>query len=113
MPRGGRIGVGGRCRRYDRGISVVRVEPMDNSRAYQRASCAVVALAAVLVLSGCLATKVVTVPVKVAYGAGKLAVKGTAAAVRAVVPGERDDDKADDATDTPKPQPESAQAKPH
>ena len=37
-------------------------------------------------LQGCLATKVVTVPVKVAYGTGKLAVKGTAAAVRAVVP---------------------------
>ena len=48
---------------------------------------AVVAMAG---LQGCLVTKVVTVPVKVAYGVGKLAVKGTAAAVRAVVP---DDDK--------------------
>ena len=48
--------------------------------------CALLALLAMLGTSGCLATKVVTVPVKVAYGAGKLAAKGTAAAVRAVVP---------------------------
>ncbi len=47
-------------------------------------------LGLMLALQGCLATKVVTVPVKVAYGASKLVVKGTAAAVRAVVP---DDDE--------------------
>ena len=43
-------------------------------------------LAAMTALPGCLATKVVTVPVKAAYGTTKLVVKGTAAAVRAVVP---------------------------
>ncbi len=48
------------------------------------------ALAAIFGLQGCLATKVVTVPVKVAYGTTKLVVKGTAAAVRAIVP---DDDE--------------------
>lgn len=53
---------------------------------FQRATTMAVAVAAMLALQGCLATKIVTVPVKVAYGAGKLAVKGTAAAVRAVVP---------------------------
>ena len=55
------------------------------------------AITAMLGLQGCLATKVVTVPVKVAYGAGKLAVKGTAAAVRAVVPD-------DEQEETPPPQ---------
>ena len=45
-------------------------------------------------LQGCL-TSVVTAPVKIVYGAGKLAVKGTAAAVRAVVP-DGDDKKKDD-----------------
>ena len=47
-------------------------------------------LAVMPAVQGCLATKVVTVPVKVAYGASKLVFKGTAAAVRAVVP---DDDE--------------------
>ncbi len=51
--------------------------------------CALV-LATAPALQGCLATKVVTVPVKAAYGAGKLVVKGTAAAVRAVVPDEEE-----------------------
>ncbi len=46
---------------------------------------------AVVSLSGCI-TSVVTVPAKVAYGTGKLAVKGTAAAVRAVVPNSPDHD---------------------
>ncbi len=49
-----------------------------------------------LAVQGCLVTKVVTVPVKVAYGTGKLVVKGTAAAVRAVVP---DDDEKPPAQD--------------
>ena len=52
-----------------------------------------VALAA-MSLQGCL-TSVVTAPVKIVYGAGKLAVKGTAAAVRAVTPSS-DDKKTDD-----------------
>ena len=38
-----------------------------------------------LLLQGCI-TKVVTVPVKVAYGTTKVAVKGTAAVVGAVIP---------------------------
>lgn len=42
-------------------------------------------------LTGCL-TSVVTLPVKVAYGTGKLAVKGTAAAVRAVIPNDEYED---------------------
>lgn len=58
----------------------------------QRTSGLVVAVAAMLALQGCLATKIVTVPVKVVYGTGKLAVKGTAAAVRAVVPDDEDED---------------------
>lgn len=58
---------------------------------------------AALALQGCLATKVVTVPVKVVYGTGKLAVKGTAAAVRAVVPG--DDDKKPQESPPADPQP--------
>ena len=62
-----------------------------------RVSAILFAIAAMLGLQGCLATKVVTVPVKVAYGAGKLAVKGTAAAARAVVP---DDEEGE----TPTPQ---------
>jgi len=59
-------------------------------RKFQRAAWILAAVVAMAGLQGCLVTKVVTVPVKVAYGVGKLAVKGTAAAVRAVVP---DDDK--------------------
>ncbi len=52
---------------------------------------------ATILLQGCL-TSVVTAPVKVVYGAGKLAVKGTAAAVRAVVPDgdKKDEDKKQD-----------------
>ena len=45
-----------------------------------------------LLLQGCI-TKVVTVPVKVAYGTTKAVVKGTAAAVGAVIPD--GDDKED------------------
>ncbi len=56
---------------------------------FQRAARVLAVVVAMAGLQGCLVTKVVTVPVKVAYGVGKLAVKGTAAAVRAVVP---DDD---------------------
>lgn len=50
-------------------------------------------------LQGCL-TSVVTAPVKVVYGAGKLAVKGTAAAVRAVVPDGDDKKKEDKQSDS-------------
>ena len=57
---------------------------------FRRVALATFVLAGMIALQGCLATKVVTVPVKAAYGAGKLVVKGTAAAVRAVVP---DDDE--------------------
>lgn len=50
-------------------------------------------LACVLLLQGCI-HKVVTVPVKVAYKTTKVAVKGTAAVVGAVIPdGDDDDDK--------------------
>ena len=45
----------------------------------------IVAAFAIANLTGCV-TDLVALPVKVAYGTGKLAVKGTAAAVRAVVP---------------------------
>ena len=65
------------------------------------ASCGLL-LAAVPALQGCLATKVVTVPAKVAYGTGKLVVKGTAAAVRAVVP---DEDEQAQSPDAPTPEP--------
>ena len=50
-----------------------------------------VAAISMVSLQGCI-TSVVTVPAKVAYGTGKLAVKGTAAAVRAVVPNSLDHD---------------------
>ncbi|MEF2154986.1 NF038104 family lipoprotein [Luteimonas sp. FXH3W] len=49
------------------------------------------AIAIAVNLTGCL-TSVVTLPVKVAYGTGKLAVKGTAAAVRAVIPNDEYED---------------------
>ncbi|MEQ1104514.1 NF038104 family lipoprotein [Acinetobacter ursingii] len=55
-------------------------------------------LACVLMLQGCI-TKVVTVPVKVAYGTTKAVVKGTAAVVGAVIPDgddEKDEKKKDD-----------------
>ncbi len=51
----------------------------------------VVLLGCVLMLQGCI-TKIVTVPVKVAYKTTKGVVKGTAAVVGAVIP-DRDDDK--------------------
>ena len=57
---------------------------------FRRAAWSILVIALMPALQGCLATKVVTVPVKVAYGTTKLVVKGTAAAVRAVVP---DDDE--------------------
>ena len=72
---------------------------------FRRAATAVALIAVMPCLQGCLATKVVTVPVKVAYGAGKLAVKGTAATVRAVVPD-------DDADEEEKAQPEQDQRDP-
>lgn len=66
-------------------------------------------------LQGCL-TSVVTAPVKVVYGAGKLAVKGTAAAVRAVVPdGDKKDSdgkKQDQQPDQKEQQPEQQQTTP-
>lgn len=51
----------------------------------------VVALA--MTLQACLVTKIVTVPVKVAYGTTKAVVKGTAAVVGAAIPDDDDDDK--------------------
>ena len=66
-------------------------------------------LAAMPALQGCLATKLVTVPVKVAYGTGKLAVKGTAAAVRAVVPDDEDETAQEDADAPRDPPPEPSQ----
>ena len=71
-----------------------------------RSAAAWLLLLAMPALQACLATKVVSVPDKVAYGAGKLAVKGTAAAVRAVVPD--DEEKAaleKEATRPPEPPP--------
>ena len=51
----------------------------------------VVIFACVFMLQGCI-TKLVTVPVEVAYGPTKAVVKGTAAVVGAVIP-DGDDDK--------------------
>lgn len=52
-----------------------------------------VILAMALSLQACLASKLVTVPVKVAYGTTKAVVKGTGAVVGAAIP---DDDEAED-----------------
>ena len=49
-------------------------------------------LACVVVLQGCI-TKIVTVPVKIAYKTTKGVVKGTAAVVGAVIPDGDDDEK--------------------
>ncbi len=49
-------------------------------------------IACVIMLQGCI-TKIVTVPVKAAYGVTKGVVKGTAAVVGAVIPDGDDDDK--------------------
>ena len=74
---------------------------------FRRVAWGALVLAVMLALQGCLVTKVVTVPVKVAYGASKLVVKGTAAAVRAVVPDddektpERDPDTQDPSQEPP------------
>jgi imidazolonepropionase-like amidohydrolase len=74
---------------------------------FRRVVWGAVILAVTPALQGCLATKVVTVPVKAAYGAGKLVVKGTAAAVRAVVPDDdentpaRDEDPQDPSQEQP------------
>jgi hypothetical protein len=57
-----------------------------------------VSIAAALSLQGCI-TKVVTVPVKVAYKAGKGVVKGTAAVVEAAIP---DDEPSEDSKATSK-----------
>lgn len=54
----------------------------------------VVAVSA-LSLQGCLVTKIVTVPVKVAYGTTKAVVKGTVAVAEAVIPDGEDDKKKD------------------
>ncbi|CAP03147.1 MULTISPECIES: NF038104 family lipoprotein [Acinetobacter] len=51
-------------------------------------------LGCVLLLQGCI-TKIVTVPVKVAYKTTKGVVKGTAAVVGAVIPDGDDDDAKD------------------
>jgi len=51
----------------------------------------VIALA--ICLQACMATKLVTVPVKVAYGTTKAVVKGTGAVVGAAIP---DDDEQND-----------------
>lgn len=48
--------------------------------------------ACIFMLQGCI-TKLVTVPVKVAYGVTKGAVKGTAAVVGAVIPDGDDDNE--------------------
>ncbi len=81
----------------------------DRMDTFRRVAWGALLLAVMLALQGCLATKVVTVPVKVAYGAGKLVVKGTAAAVRAVVPDEDEKNPAPD-QDTQDPSPELPQA---
>ena len=44
-----------------------------------------------LSLQACLATKIVTVPVKVAYGTTKAVVKGTGAVVGAAIPDDDDE----------------------
>ena len=49
----------------------------------------------ILGLQGCMATKLVTVPVKVAYGTTKAVVKGTGAVVEAVIP-DGDDQQSED-----------------
>ena len=49
-------------------------------------------LACVIMLQGCI-TKIVTVPVKIAYKTTKGVVKGTAAVVGAVIPDGDDDEK--------------------
>ena len=46
-------------------------------------------------LQGCMATKLVTVPVKVAYGTTKAVVKGTGAVIGAVTP-DGDDEQSED-----------------
>ena len=56
-------------------------------------------LACIFMLQGCI-TKIVTVPVKSAYGVPKGVVKGTAAVVGAVIPdGDDEDDKKKDKDD--------------
>ena len=76
---------------------------------YRKLAASAVLLLALPALQGCLATKLVTVPVKVAYGTGKLAVKGTAAAVRAVVPDDEEETAQEDADATRNPPPEPPQ----
>ena len=49
-------------------------------------------LACIFMLQGCI-TKIVTVPVKAAYGVTKGVVKGTAAVVGAVIPDGDDEEK--------------------
>ena len=76
---------------------------MDMTDRLKQISRVAVVLATAPLLQGCLATKVVTVPVKVAYGAGKLAVKGTAAAARAVIPDDEDETPPQEQQDPPAP----------
>ena len=47
-------------------------------------------------LQGCMATKLITVPVKVAYGTTKAVVKGTGAVIGAVIPDGDDDEQSED-----------------
>jgi hypothetical protein len=57
-----------------------------------------------LSLQACLVSKIVTVPVKVAYGTTKAVVKGTVAVAGAVIPdGDDDNDKNKDTHETDKP----------
>ena len=60
-----------------------------------KAFAVIVVAVSALSLQGCLVTKIVTVPVKVAYGTTKAVVKGTVAVAEAVIPDGEDDKKKD------------------
>ena len=60
-----------------------------------KAFAVIVVAVSALSLQGCLVTKIVTVPVKVAYGTSKAVVKGTVAVAEAVIPDGEDDKKKD------------------
>ena len=60
-----------------------------------KAFAVIVIAVSALSLQGCLVTKIVTVPVKVAYGTTKAVVKGTVAVAEAVIPDAEDDKKKD------------------
>jgi len=61
---------------------------------YKQRALSVVIICAAVLLQGCV-HKLVTVPVGVAYKTTKVAVKGTAAVVGAVIPDGDDDKKSD------------------